>query len=540
MKRIISFVLVISMVLAMGIAVFAEEVAKFEIKINGQELAIPVEMGVAHIDEAGRTQVPARAIIEGLGYVVDWKGETQTVIILDQNKKEVATIQIGSKIVKLADSKTIEMDTKAMVGKDGRTYIPLRFVSQALGFDIPKEGGYNFENGIHKINIVELKETVTEDGVIVIDISDVEVPTYTSESGKVTIMEVGSNQNSMLGTREEGSTYAQDLEKFNKALKGTTWKLSSGGSLQWENQPGNDPNAPLKIDRTEKDEPRVKIRIWDANMIAVEQYLIGPVGMTMNVSMEALKYYSAGSPSEGEAIWWYINQHIEQSKEFEYGKVYKFGSTEVVFYDPGVAGFDIIFTNSEIRNIETLNENQLVENGDVTVVDISNVEVPTYTNASGRVSELEVGSNEGSILEAREEGSTHADDISKINEALKGTSWKLSDAGNLQFSNQPGNDPNAQLIVDRKDGNPRVKIRNWIVNPGDEQLTRVLMVVNTFVESAKYYAKKPSDGEAIFWYVNKAVEEGKDVPVGKVMQFGDTKIIFEDPNIFGINVIFLN
>lgn len=172
MKRLIILCLIVFLVISEFTFVLAEEQSLFEIKINEQVLAIPVEMGKSYIDETGRTQIPARAIIEGLGFVVGWDNENQTVLILDQDNNSVATLQINSKIVNLADGTTIEMDTEAVVGVDGRTYIPLRFVSEALGFDIPQEGGYKFENGIHKINIVAT-EDIIQDAKIDVKIDDI-------------------------------------------------------------------------------------------------------------------------------------------------------------------------------------------------------------------------------------------------------------------------------------------------------------------------------------------------------------------------------
>ena len=42
------------------------------------------------------------------------------------------------------------MDTEA-ISMNGRTYVPLRFVSEALGFDV----GYENVNGVHEISIME-------------------------------------------------------------------------------------------------------------------------------------------------------------------------------------------------------------------------------------------------------------------------------------------------------------------------------------------------------------------------------------------------
>ena len=84
------------------------------------------------IDENGRTQIPIRAVGEALGCEVLWE-ETERMVRL---KKEnfVVTITIDSNQM-TAGEKEIEMDTTAKI-IGGRTYIPLRFAGEALGFGV--------------------------------------------------------------------------------------------------------------------------------------------------------------------------------------------------------------------------------------------------------------------------------------------------------------------------------------------------------------------------------------------------------------------
>ena len=84
------------------------------------------------IDENGRTQIPIRAVGEALGCEVLWE-ETERMVRL---KKEnfVVTITIDSNKMTVGE-KEIEMDTTAKI-IGGRTYIPLRFAGEALGFEV--------------------------------------------------------------------------------------------------------------------------------------------------------------------------------------------------------------------------------------------------------------------------------------------------------------------------------------------------------------------------------------------------------------------
>ena len=84
------------------------------------------------IDENGLTQIPIRAVGEALGCEVLWE-ETERMVRL---KKEnlVVTITIDSNKMTVGE-KEIEMDTTAKI-IGGRTYIPLRFAGEALGFEV--------------------------------------------------------------------------------------------------------------------------------------------------------------------------------------------------------------------------------------------------------------------------------------------------------------------------------------------------------------------------------------------------------------------
>ena len=85
------------------------------------------------IDSNNRTQVPIRAISEILNCRVDWSQMTQTAIITKENGNSV-TVTIGSDIMTIGNQKIV-MDTAAMV-IDGRTYIPVRYVAEALGLKV--------------------------------------------------------------------------------------------------------------------------------------------------------------------------------------------------------------------------------------------------------------------------------------------------------------------------------------------------------------------------------------------------------------------
>lgn len=83
--------------------------------------------GAAPYSTEGRVFVPFRGVGEALGATVEYKNN------LVSFKKEDMSIQltIGSKVA-VVNSKSVTMDAAA-AAKNGRTYVPLRFISENLG-----------------------------------------------------------------------------------------------------------------------------------------------------------------------------------------------------------------------------------------------------------------------------------------------------------------------------------------------------------------------------------------------------------------------
>lgn len=89
----------------------------------------PVQFDAApFIDGSKRTQVPIRAISEALGAEVVWHEDNSTVTIAKPGTE--VTLTIGRSTAAVNGSPLV-MDTQAMI-KNARTYVPLRFVSEAF------------------------------------------------------------------------------------------------------------------------------------------------------------------------------------------------------------------------------------------------------------------------------------------------------------------------------------------------------------------------------------------------------------------------
>lgn len=86
----------------------------------------------------GRTMVPMRRIFEALDARVEWFGASQ--LILATRNADIVAIVIGNPEITVTNVlsgkvKTIELDVPPQI-TDGRTMVPLRAVSKALGMDV--------------------------------------------------------------------------------------------------------------------------------------------------------------------------------------------------------------------------------------------------------------------------------------------------------------------------------------------------------------------------------------------------------------------
>lgn len=95
--------------------------------MDGMKLWFPDAQ--AFIDENQRTLVPVRFVAEALGAKVGWEVGNRSVPI--QKEKQSIRLNIGSNIA-MVNGQEVVFDTQAVM-EGGRTFVPLRFVSEILG-----------------------------------------------------------------------------------------------------------------------------------------------------------------------------------------------------------------------------------------------------------------------------------------------------------------------------------------------------------------------------------------------------------------------
>ena len=89
----------------------------------------------------GRTFVPLRFIVEGLGGKVEWYDEERKIVVKFEDN--TLTLWIGKREA-LLNNETVFIDSENEniypIILNGRTFIPLRFVAESLGFSVKWEG----------------------------------------------------------------------------------------------------------------------------------------------------------------------------------------------------------------------------------------------------------------------------------------------------------------------------------------------------------------------------------------------------------------
>ncbi|MEW6183823.1 MAG: stalk domain-containing protein [Bacillota bacterium] len=97
----------------------------------------PLTLEVAPVIIQGRTLVPLRAIFEKLGAAVEWNQGDQTITA---KKGDLSLkLRVGSSIA-YKNGTEVRLDASPQI-ISGRTLVPLRFVSEALGAEVTWDGG---------------------------------------------------------------------------------------------------------------------------------------------------------------------------------------------------------------------------------------------------------------------------------------------------------------------------------------------------------------------------------------------------------------
>lgn len=149
-SRII-FAIVFIAVLITGAKAQAEaKPNNFVITVNGKQVQLSDYLGMPYI-ENDRTMVPLRVVAENMNFKVDWEEKGQIIYVENKALGRKLIFIIGENVATLNDKPKFIDENKSVtpVLKDNRTYIPLRFVAENMGYNVD----YKQEKGIHYIDI---------------------------------------------------------------------------------------------------------------------------------------------------------------------------------------------------------------------------------------------------------------------------------------------------------------------------------------------------------------------------------------------------
>ena len=101
---------------------------RVSLEINERQITFPDQQ--PFIDENHRVMVPVRFVSEELGAAVNWKPQSQTIMITDE--QHIIELTLHSSAVKV-NGVAQQLDTKTVLSDHNRAMVPLRFVSELLG-----------------------------------------------------------------------------------------------------------------------------------------------------------------------------------------------------------------------------------------------------------------------------------------------------------------------------------------------------------------------------------------------------------------------
>ncbi|MGB9792421.1 MAG: stalk domain-containing protein, partial [Thermacetogeniaceae bacterium] len=130
--KIAAIFLICSLVLGQLLVGSPAKAAGITIYVNGKLLKTSAEPYIQN----DRVLVPFRDIFEALGASVSWDEKTRTVLGVKGDRKVKLTIDRKTAYV---NDSPVTMDVAATI-KGGRTFVPLRFVGEALGADVQWDG----------------------------------------------------------------------------------------------------------------------------------------------------------------------------------------------------------------------------------------------------------------------------------------------------------------------------------------------------------------------------------------------------------------
>lgn len=141
LKRLISIVLSVSLLLSMSTITLGVSQPKPSVVLNGNTISLE---GEAYINEEGQIMCPLRELAEYLDYSITWDGKEQSIIL--SNDSKIIKLRIGESNITI-NKEDMKMNSIPVI-KEGKTFVPVELFSKVLNLIV----GWDNEQQILKIN----------------------------------------------------------------------------------------------------------------------------------------------------------------------------------------------------------------------------------------------------------------------------------------------------------------------------------------------------------------------------------------------------
>ncbi|WJQ79832.1 copper amine oxidase N-terminal domain-containing protein [Brevibacillus brevis] len=209
MKKYVAFLIMISLSLVLSLVASASgDSNNILVSVNEKIIDFPdVKPNISK--DSNRTMVPVRFVSEALGATVSWNQEGQEVTI--NYESTTIVLKIGATVASL-NGRQVTFDAPAVL-KDARTFVPLRFISEAFGAKV------------EWVASERLVKITTESGPIVIEnLGQVKV-VGPKDISQISMM----SEASLLGSSSQAKMLKPYLAEFAKSLQFKNGKISGIG-----------------------------------------------------------------------------------------------------------------------------------------------------------------------------------------------------------------------------------------------------------------------------------------------------------------------
>ena len=243
----------ISLAVALALPIVSYAERNINVTVDGKQITFPD--ATPYIDENNRVLIPIRAVADNMDAQTYWNEQEKLVTIkrlnnADNTKYDAVKLKIGEKTATvgkinagddtntLTDTKEINLDTKANT-KENRTYVPIRFVSDALNaYSVNWDGKtstvkivmlHNPDEAVDKdkdffSRLVEVDKSVFPEEVRKEMLCGETSKYYTMDGKDVDVEAIKTDENSALISFAKNNDYLnKDVSCFYAVLTDGTW-----------------------------------------------------------------------------------------------------------------------------------------------------------------------------------------------------------------------------------------------------------------------------------------------------------------------------